>query len=97
MKYTLAHVVNGFCTLEEFERQQNAEPIYVIFDQSPNRLEGGQTYHYGDGDWGDSLRRAKRYATEERARQEIEDLDPERILRDRLVVLAKTRAEVYNA
>lgn len=58
---------------------------FVIFDCGEPR-DGGGTYHYGDGDWGRNVAKAKIYATAGEAGNEIEDLDPEAWLRERLQV-----------
>lgn len=58
---------------------------FVIFDV------GDFTYHYGDGDWGTRHEHAKVHVSRTEAEAELDEIDCEEILRDRLVIEEVTR------
>lgn len=60
---------------------------WVLFDSSPDIANGGQTYHYGAGEWGSDIEKAERYESTMLAQRALNDCDEAEILRDRLVVV----------
>lgn len=70
------------------ERKEVSNTGFVIYDKSPDVKNGGQTYHYGDGEWGPDREKAFIYPNRDDAEAGLDDVDCDEILRDRLIILS---------
>ncbi len=62
------------------------DKLYVVFDRHATHFGGDRTYYAGDGVWTDDLVKAKFYETRSSAAKAFDEVDCDKVMRDRLTV-----------